>query len=123
MVLFRGAVFASVLLAYWQLQHLFERRHVLPLDRVQDFDEEAFFRNPHGLLIHFRPLGKAVAEPKGVVLLLHGYGEWSEYYVNVSLSLNGGLFPASLFTSANRVPRPRLCHVRHGPRGPRPFRG
>jgi pimeloyl-ACP methyl ester carboxylesterase len=29
-----------------------------------------------------------VPQPKAVVLLVHGYGEWSEYYQNVSLTLN-----------------------------------
>ncbi len=89
----------GLLLAYWQLQHLFVRQHVLTLSEKEvdaHFNEEAYFRNAAGLLIHFLPLVKNVTcahggdqcEPKAVVLFVHGYCEHSVFYTQAAETLN-----------------------------------
>jgi acylglycerol lipase len=105
-MLLRGSIVVAVLAAasYWlQLHLLFESKHALPLSQADKFDEETYFRNPHGLLIHFRPLGTfpptttsagasgtadsnatPVEHLKGVVLLVHGYAESMSYYETVA---------------------------------------
>ena len=66
--------------AFWQ-RHLFVGEHAV--DRNLFYDESLFFRNARGLLIHYTTLAPIPDEPKGIVLVIHGYTEHSGYYVGM----------------------------------------
>lgn len=83
-----GHVFWLLLLGVALHQrHLFQAEH--NVERSLNYDHDKFFRNQRGLLVHYAELGKRPANPKGVVIIVHGYCEHHLYYEDLAKQLNG----------------------------------
>lgn len=99
---FFAALFLVILVSN---RRLFFRDHV-PSEPRPRIDEEKYFRNPKGLLVHFRQLAQPAASQdlKGVVIFVHGYAEHLDYYEAVAEKVSSRLGLAGY----------GLDHVGHG---------
>ena len=75
MVSFSQVILVLVAVISLRYSHLFERQHQLDENRSNHFDSKRFFRNKQGLLVHHAQLGSTPEKVRGVVIVVHGYGE------------------------------------------------